>query len=110
MPLDNRVHSGCSLGRSLMSIRSHFVTLGKLRPAVPLLMLGVGYLIPAMRVPVGMPTSNLLWILLFGSFVIVVVWLIAEIITVTDRNTPVSYLQWDDFSSLVVALSITYFA
>jgi len=92
-----------------MTVRGFWRILGVIRPLVPLIMLGIGYLIPVLRAPVGMPTSNLLWGLLFGSLVIVVIWLGSEIVTITDRNTPASYLQWDDFISLIVALAITSF-
>src|SRR3989338_6503735 len=97
------------LGRTHMTVRGFWRILGVIRPLVPLIMLGIGYLIPVLRAPVGMPTSNLLWGLLFGSLVIVVIWLGSEIVTITDRNTPASYLQWDDFISLIVALAITSF-
>ncbi len=83
--------------------------IGILRPMLPFLMLGIGWLIPAMRVPVGMPQTNTLWVLIFASFLIVVVWLIAEMTMLADRNTTVGRLQADNIISFAVALGITYF-
>lgn len=96
--------------RVRLGFRGVMRRVGIFRPILPMLLLIVGYFIPAMQVSIGMPDSNLLWLLLFGSFVVLVIWLIAEIMTTTDRNTPISHLQWDDFASLVIALAMTFFA
>lgn len=81
--------------------------IGIFRPAVPLMMIGIGWLIPVLGSPVTMPTTNGLWLALVISGGVVFVWLLAEIITVVDRNTKVFHLQWDDFSSLAIALVLT---
>jgi len=82
-------------------------TIGTFRFALPLLMMGVGAMIPTLRVPVGLPSNNGLWVALAVSAGVVIIWLGAEIYTVVDRNTPVFHLQWDDFSSLVMAVALT---
>ena len=78
-----------------------------IRWLLPLLMVWVGSYIPVMRTPISMPTSNLLWMLLFVSLLLLVFWLVAEVVTVTDRNTSVLNLQWDDVMSLLIAVAVT---
>lgn len=92
------------------NVRAMLGALGKFRWAFPLFLLLVGYAIPALRVPIGWPDSNTLWALLFASLVLVVIWLGSEIIAVVYRYTTSRELQWDDFISLCVALTVTYIA
>lgn len=82
-------------------------TIGIVRPVFPLFMMGVGAFIPALNVPVAVPEQNNLWIALALSLGFILVWLAGEIATVVDRNTSVGHLQWDDISSLVMAVALT---
>ncbi|MBI2610854.1 hypothetical protein HYW60_02885 [Candidatus Kaiserbacteria bacterium] len=95
---------------NLSSLHALLGALGKFRWAFPFVMLGVGYLIPALRVPVGWPQTSTLWALLFFSLVAVVVWLVSEVLTIVYRYTSSRELQGDDVISLAVALVITYLA
>lgn len=74
------------------------------RAMFPFAMAAVGYLIPPMRVSVGMPDSNGLWLSIVIELVIAGIWIASEMFTMSDRNTTVRYLQWDDGISLAVAL------
>lgn len=81
--------------------------IGTVRPVFPLVMLGVGAFIPVLQVPVAMPTTNGLWLALAITAGFMAVWIGAEVYTVVDRKTGVTHLQWDDFISLVMAVTLT---
>ena len=91
----------------IQTLRTFLHKLGRFRWAFPLLMLGVGYWIPPLRAPVEIPASNGLWASVVISLILVVIWIISEVITVTNRTTPTRHLQWDDLLSLILALAVT---
>src|SRR3989344_7176915 len=81
--------------------------IGRFRWAFPLLMLAAGYLIPPLRITIGGTMTNGLLIALFVSLIIMVVWLVAEILMVTNRQTSTGELQRDDMFSLFLAVGLS---
>lgn len=90
-------------------MRKAFALVGLLRWLFPLLMLGVGRFLDGLQLPVAWPIQDPVYPPLLVELLIGLVWIIAEITTVTNRDTPVRTLQWDDMLSLTMAIVLTFF-
>ncbi len=89
-----------------------FRTLWRMRWALPLVMMAVGYyLVPVSHAPVtGMPKTQELWEFFYFSTAIGGAWALAEIIVSIWRYTTTTHLQVDDFLSLLVMGVVLYVA
>jgi hypothetical protein len=84
--------------------------IGLLRWFVPILMLAFGRFVPALQEPVAWPIVNSVYPPLMVELIISLIWIVAEITTVTNRDTPVRTLQLDDALSLTLAVVLSFFA
>ena len=82
--------------------------IGLLRWVIPILMLLVGRFVPALQQPVGLPIPPSVYPALMVEMVVGLLWILSEITTVTDRDTPVHALQRDAALSLTLAIAITF--
>jgi hypothetical protein len=90
-------------------MRKAFALVGLLRWLFPLIMLGAGGFVAGLQHPVGWPIQDAVYPPLFVELLIGLVWIIAEITTVTNRDTPVRTLQMDDVLSRSLAIVLTFF-
>jgi hypothetical protein len=85
--------------------------IGLLRWIFPIFMLAGGRLVPGLQLPVTLtwPMPEPVYPPLLVELIIGLVWIVSEITTVTNRDTPVRTLQLDDGMSLTLAIVLTFF-
>src|SRR5215475_2653522 len=85
-----------------------FALIGLLRWLFPIFMLGGGHLVEGLQLPVSWPIQDPVYPPLLVEMLIGLVWIIAEITTVTNRDTPVRTLQIDCMISLTLAIILAF--
>ena len=89
-------------------MKSALNIIGLLRWIIPIMMLVVGRFVPPLQLPVAWPLPSSVYPALMIEMVIGLLWILSEITTVTNRDTPVHTLQRDAALSLTLAVVITF--